>query len=58
MSLVFEAPLKTLIKKEIIMRDILGWDCYDGCDCKEKGNIHHNEIRPQQIKPKHWWNIF
>jgi len=26
------------------MKDQLGWDCYEGCDCVEQGHIHHNGI--------------
>ena len=22
------------------MKDILTWECYEGCDCKEQGHIH------------------
>lgn len=23
------------------MKDILTWDCYDGCDCQEQGHVHY-----------------
>ena len=26
------------------MKDQLGWDCYEGCDCVEQGHIHHNSV--------------
>ena len=26
------------------MKDVLGWDCYEGCDCKEKNHIHYNQL--------------
>lgn len=27
------------------MKDMLGWDCSEECDCVEKGNIHYNDER-------------
>jgi len=24
------------------MKDQLGWDCYEGCDCVEQGHVHYN----------------
>jgi len=26
------------------MKDQLGWDCYEGCDCTEQGHVHYNGI--------------
>ena len=40
------------------MKDILGWDCFDGCTCEQDGNIHHNQVRPQKPKESWWSNLF
>jgi hypothetical protein len=42
------------------MKDILGWECSEGCDCVEKGHIHFNDERAiaRPNKPKPWWNLF
>ena len=26
------------------MRDLLGWDCEEGCDCVEKGHVHISNV--------------
>lgn len=26
------------------MKDVLGWDCEEGCTCVEDGHIHYNQV--------------
>ena len=40
------------------MKDVLGWDCEDGCTCVKDGHIHYNQIPMKPSKPRQWWNIF
>jgi hypothetical protein len=34
-------------------RDVLGWECFEGCDCKEKNHVHYNNMPPRPTN-KNW----
>ncbi len=36
------------------MKDVLGWECYEGCDCKEKNHIHYNQMDLPKPTNKNW----